>query len=71
MLHLLMFLCSFVLLCGLVLVNFVIGVIIDNMQSNNDSEDTPIRRGDIDKFVKVLHTVDVFPQKIVGRQHGT
>jgi hypothetical protein len=45
--------CSFVLLCGLVLVNFVIGVIIDNMQSSNNSEDMPISRYHVERFTRV------------------
>jgi hypothetical protein len=45
--------CSFVLLCGLVLVNFVIGVIIDNMQSSNNSEDMPISRQHVERFTRV------------------
>lgn len=45
--------CSFVLLCGLVLVNFVIGVIIDNMQSSKTSDDMAVSRYHVEQFVKV------------------
>jgi hypothetical protein len=45
--------CSFVLLCGLILVNFVIGVIIDNMQSSAESEELPISRHHLMQYQKV------------------
>lgn len=45
--------CSFVLLCGLVLVNFVIGVIIDNFQSSCESDDLPISKASVDHFAQV------------------
>ncbi|KAF6257951.1 Ion transport protein-domain-containing protein [Scenedesmus sp. NREL 46B-D3] len=50
--------CSFVLLCGLVLVNFVIGVIIDNMQSSNSSEDMPISRYHVERFTRAWSELD-------------
>jgi hypothetical protein len=37
----------------LVLVNFVIGVIIDNMQSSNNSKDMPISRYHVERFTRV------------------
>lgn len=46
--------CSFVLLCGLVLVNFVIGVIIDNFASSCQGEDLPISKANVDHFAQVL-----------------
>lgn len=45
--------CSFVMLCGLVLVNFVIGVIIDNFQNSSQGEDLPICKASVDQFVQV------------------
>eukprot|EP00878_Enallax_costatus_P032926 GHUV01036272.1.p1 GENE.GHUV01036272.1~~GHUV01036272.1.p1 ORF type:complete len:164 (-),score=35.55 GHUV01036272.1:283-774(-) len=45
--------CSFVLLCGFVLVNFVIGVIIDNMQSSKTHDDMAVSRYHVEQFVKV------------------
>lgn len=45
--------CSFVLLCGLILVNFVIGVIIDNMQSSTESEELPVSRHHLMQYQQV------------------
>lgn len=45
--------CSFVLLCGLVLVNFVIGVIIDNFQSSCQSDNLPISKASVEHFAQV------------------
>lgn len=45
--------CTFVLLCGFVLVNFVIGVIIDNMQSSKTRDDMSVSRYHLEQFVKV------------------
>lgn len=45
--------CSFVMLCGLVLVNFVIGVIIDNMQSSKTHDDMTVSRYHLEQFVRV------------------
>lgn len=44
------FFCSFVLLCGLVLVNFVIAVIIDNFQSSCQTDDLPVSKASVDEF---------------------
>eukprot|EP00879_Flechtneria_rotunda_P021439 GHRR01022596.1.p1 GENE.GHRR01022596.1~~GHRR01022596.1.p1 ORF type:complete len:189 (+),score=60.61 GHRR01022596.1:1631-2197(+) len=52
--------CSFVLLCGLVLVNFVIGVIIDNMQSSVDAQQSSISRAHVEHFVKVWSELDPY-----------
>jgi hypothetical protein len=45
--------CSFVLLCGLVLVNFVIGVIIDNFASSCQHDDLPVSKENVDHFAQV------------------
>jgi hypothetical protein len=47
------FCCSFVLLCGLVLVNFVIGVIIDNFASSSDDAGLPVNKDSVDEFAQV------------------
>lgn len=49
--------CSFVLLCGLVLVNFIIGVIIDNFASSCQSDDLPISKDHVDQFAQVCYTI--------------
>lgn len=49
----LIYFCSFVLLCGLVLVNFVIGVIIDNFASSCEHDDLPVSKDNVDHFAKV------------------
>jgi hypothetical protein len=49
-----LYFCSFVLLCGLVLVNFVIAVIIDNFErSSSQGSDLPISKALLDSFVQV------------------
>jgi hypothetical protein len=58
--------CSFVLLCGLVLVNFVIGVIIDNMQGSNNSEDMPISRYHVERFTRVSVAAELNVLQPVG-----
>jgi len=45
--------CTFVLLCGLVMVNFVIGVIIDNMQSSSENADLPVNKAHMERFAQV------------------
>jgi hypothetical protein len=45
--------CSFVLLCGLVLVNFVIGVIIDNFASSSEGDNLPVSKASVDHFARV------------------
>lgn len=49
--------CSFVLLCGLVLVNFVIGVIIDNFQSSCQSDDLSISKASVEHFAQVRRSL--------------
>jgi hypothetical protein len=48
-----LYFCSFVLLCGLVLVNFVIGVIIDNFASSSEGDKLPISKASVDHFAQV------------------
>ena len=45
--------CTFIILCGLILVNFVIGVIIDNMSSSSMSEELPVSEFHLVQFAEV------------------
>jgi hypothetical protein len=45
--------CTFVILCGLILVNFVIGIIIENMSSSSTSEDLPVSEFHLVQFAEV------------------
>lgn len=51
------FFCSFMLLCGLVLVNFVIGAIIDNFASSCQDDGLPVNKDSVDEFAQVCSCV--------------
>jgi hypothetical protein len=64
--------CTFVLLCGLVLVNFVIGVIIDNFASSCQHDDLLVSMNNVDHFAKVPWCARRCLQQhsLVGSCHG-
>lgn len=58
------FFCSFVLLCGLVLVNFVISVIIDNFASSCRDDGLPVNKDSVEDFAQVCSCVcDGWPSR--------
>ncbi len=45
--------CSFVLVCGLVVAEFVVGVIIDNLAAGFEGDGLPITPAQVEEFVQV------------------